>query len=69
MTTLNLYKNSTISRLRDKLVVVEYGVGFLNVFKHMSFNGVGTAHGGATFGQIASALDPREADLKIALTY
>lgn len=66
---LNLYKNSTISRLRDKLVAVEFEAGFLNVFKQMSINGVRTSDGGATFGHITSARDQRESDLKIAFTY
>lgn len=66
---MNLYKNSTVPFFRDKQASVKFGVEFFNVFNQVPFSGVGTTYGSATFGHITSALDPREADFKIALTY
>ena len=66
---MNLYKDSSVHLFRDKQANVKFGVEFFNVFNQVSFNGVGTTYGSATFGHITSALDPREADFKVSLTY
>ena len=68
---MNLYKTSTIPLFRDKRGTLKFGVELFNAFNQVSFgyNGVGLTYGSAAFGQLTSALDPREADFKISLTY
>lgn len=40
-----------------------------NLFNHPVFNGVGTTVGAATFGKIASALDPRNIAFKLKFSF
>lgn len=66
---MNLYKNTSVRLFRDRVGTLKLGSEFYNVFNQVSFNEVGVTMGAATFGHLTSALDPREIDFKIELTY
>lgn len=62
-------KNTNIGLFKDKKGNLKFTADLYNTFNQVSFNNVGTTYGSATFGQLTSALDPREADFKLELTF
>ncbi|MGH9469998.1 MAG: carboxypeptidase regulatory-like domain-containing protein [Terriglobia bacterium] len=66
---VNLYKNTAVRLFRDKRGTLKFGAEFYNVFNTVSFNDVGVTLGTPSFGHLTSALDPREADLRLELTF
>lgn len=66
---MSLYKNAGVRLFKDKKGTLKFGVEFYNIFNQVSFNNVGVTMGAATFGHLTSALDPREADFRLELTY
>ena len=66
---MSLYKKASFGLFRDRKAALKLGADVFNVFNQVSFNDVGTTMGTATYGHLTSALDPRQADLKIELTY
>lgn len=66
---MNLFKNMYIRISKDRQARLKFGAEVFNVFNQVSFNAVGTTYGSAAFGTLTSALDPREADFKMELTF
>jgi hypothetical protein len=50
-------------------VTVKFEGEFFNLFNHANFNGLGTTYGAATFGTITSALDPRQIEFKLKVSF
>ncbi|PYT79375.1 MAG: hypothetical protein DMG40_16490 [Acidobacteria bacterium] len=65
---MSLYKNTPF-QLGGREITLKFGSDVFNVFNQVSFNGVGATMGTPAFGRLTSALDPRQADFKIELTY
>ncbi len=61
---MNISKNGTFEHLQ-----VKFEGQFFNIFNHANFNGLGTVYGAATFGKLTSALDPREIQFRLKLSF
>lgn len=64
LTQVNLAKNATI-----KKVNIKFETEFFNLFNHANFNGLGLTYGSANFGQLTSALDPRNIQFKLKASF
>ena len=61
---MNISKNGNFEHLQ-----VKFEGQFFNIFNHANFNGLGTVYGAATFGKLTSALDPREIQFRLKLSF
>ncbi len=65
----NIRKNTPIRVKQDRQVNLQFGAEFFNVFNHPNFEGVGTGFGTLSFGRLTSALDPRNIDFRVRITF
>jgi hypothetical protein len=68
-TNVSLSKNTDFRMFKDKKGTLKFTATFYNVLNQVSFIGVGTTYGSATFGQLTQALDPRRGEFALSLTY
>jgi hypothetical protein len=61
---MNISKNAKFHGVSGK-----FEGQFFNMFNHANFNGLGTIYGWANFGKITSALDPREIQFRLKLSF
>ena len=61
---MNVARNFAIER-----VTMKFETQLFNLFNHANFNGVGTTFGSAAFGTLNSALDPRNVQFRLKLSF
>lgn len=67
---LHLWDLSIYKRFRvTESVGMQFRAEFFNAFNHTNFSGVGTVLGTPTFGQVTSALSPREVQLGLRIDF
>jgi hypothetical protein len=62
---LSIYKNFTVT----ERVKMQFRGEMFNAFNHTNFYGVGTTFASATYGQITSALEPRQVQFGLRLAF
>jgi len=65
----NIRKNTPIRVRQDRRVDLQIGAEFFNLFNHPNFEGVGTVFASPSFGKLTSALDPRNIDFRLRISF
>ena len=65
----NLRKNFRFPIAADRTADLQFSAEAYNIFNHPNFVGLGTVFNTPTFGRLTGALDPRNMDFKLRLTF